>query len=453
MRRVSGILTRVFLLVVFFIVLVTTIALARGYRFNFDERTVISTGILSVNSAPNAAKIFVNDELKGVTNTNVSLPPGNYSVRISKEGFTEWKKDVKLLGEIVLSFDAVLFPKNPSLSPLTNLGIVKAVPVGQSANILLFSKTGNVEKDGIYVLDGNSRRISITSPLRRIILATNLPKELDFSTAQVIFSPDYREAIFTFNYITPDLPSVSYLFSLESENTDPFDVTASKNSILVAWDRERQRQLGKILEAFPEKIEQIATNSFRIIAFSPDETKILYQASAEVTIPQIITPALIGANQTKEKRTLVKNKLYVYDLKEDKNFEIEADLSKLEPAQSSDAAVLDQTAVEKVALQSESVNTETAEEATTTPNILVDRYNSLEVFDYIQWYPSSRHLVFNEGNTISILDYDGSNKQAVYSGPYEKTFFALNSDWKLLVLANLNPQNNTFGDIYEIGIR
>ncbi len=453
MKRVSGIFTRVLLVITFFIVLVITIALARGYRFNFDERTVTSTGILSVNSAPNAAKIFVNDELKGVTNTNVPLPPGNYSVRISKEGFTEWKKDVKLLGEIVLSFDAVLFPKNPSLSPLTNLGIVKAIPVGQSPNMLLFSKAGNTEKDGIYVLDGNSRRIAITSPLRPVILAANLPEELDFSSAQVIFSPDYREAIFTFNYATLEVLPVSYLLSLESENTEPFDVTASKNSVLAAWDRERQRELGKILETFPEEIEQIATDSFRIIAFSPDETKILYQASAEVTIPQIITPALIGANQTEEKRTLVKDKLYVYDLKEDKNFEIEADLSKLEPAQSSEEAVLDQTVVEEVAMQSDSVSTETEEEATTTPNIVVDRYNSLDVFDYIQWYPSSRHLVFNEGNTISVMDYDGSNKQSVYSGPYENTFFALNSDWKLLVLANLNPQNNTFGDIYEIGIR
>lgn len=441
MKRFQSIFSRTILIVFFFIVLVVIIAIARGYRINLAEKTVTSTGIISLSSAPNAAKIFVNDELRGVTNTNVTLPPGEYSLRISKEGFTEWNKNVTLLGEIVLSFEAVLFPKNPSLSPLTNLGVKKAIPVGQSDSVLLFSESDDPEKSGIYMLDGNSRRISLTSPLQPVVLTQLLPTEVQVASAEVDFAPDYREAIFTFPLPATET-SVSYLMSLENENTELFDVTTSRESLINAWDRERQRQLGKILETFPEEIEQVATDSFRIIAFSPDETKILYQAEGEATLPLVIDPPLIGANQTEEDRTLETGSLYVYDRKEDKNFRIEANSERIqsEPREPTITA-------------EEPVPGETDEEATNTPDIEIASYNALDIFDYIQWYPSSRHLVFNEANTISIVEYDGSNRQAVYSGPYDSSFFALNSDWKLLVLANLNPQNNMFGDIYEIGIR
>ena len=62
-------------------------------------------------------------------------------------------------------------------------------------------------------------------------------------------------------------------------------------------------------------------------------------------------------------------------------------------------------------------------------------------------------VVINEEKNITVVQYDGTNAQSVYSGPYETAFFGLNSDWKLLILANLNPSNNRYGDIYEVGIR
>ena len=69
------------------------------------------------------------------------------------------------------------------------------------------------------------------------------------------------------------------------------------------------------------------------------------------------------------------------------------------------------------------------------------------------WYPDSQHIVINEGKTIAVVDYDGQNKQTVYSGPYQKNFFALTTDGKILGLANLNPEMNDYPDIYAVGIR
>ena len=94
MKSVAYIITRVLLFLIFLALVVVIVALARGYRFNVEDGTLTSTGIISANSLPTGAKIFINDNLAGVTNTNITLSPGKYTIRISKEGFTEWKKEV-----------------------------------------------------------------------------------------------------------------------------------------------------------------------------------------------------------------------------------------------------------------------------------------------------------------------------------------------------------------------
>lgn len=442
MALLVKLVTRIILLALFIGIVVLIVALARGYRFNLDEKTITSTGIISANSAPEAAKIFVNGEFKGVTNQNISLSPGEYDVKITKEGFTEWQKKLKVLGEVVVSIDAVIFPKNPSLSPLTNLGIAKAIPVGESDKVLIFVDNEDVERDGIYILEGNTRRLSLLSPLKKIVLKSLLPENISFASSEVKFAEDYSEGIFTFPS-EDQTATFSYLLSLESDNTEPFEVSNSQNTILSAWEVKKQLDLQKILETFPKPVKGIATDSFRIISFSPDETKILYQAKRAVELPIVIKPRLIGANQTDEKRTLEVDKVYVYDRKEDKNYMIPVENEKInQPAFTPTPSILP-----------EEIPVPTDSEATKTANIDILNYNRTEIFDYIQWYPSSRHLVLNEGKNIAVIQYDGTNKQSVYAGPYEPQFFGMNSDWKLLILANLNPGNNRFGDIYEVGIR
>ena len=109
----------------------------------------------------------------------------------------------------------------------------------------------------------------------------------------------------------------------------------------------------------------------------------------------MIKPVMIATNQTPEERSIKKGKTYVYDRKEDKNYQIS---------------------------------------------------NS-------KWYSDSRHLIIEENKKISIVDYDDTNKQTVYSGPFESSFFNPTSDGKVIVLINLNSQVNELPDLYLVGIR
>lgn len=435
----KNIVPRVIFFTLFVCILIAVIAYARGYRINLDERTVTSTGIVSVNSAPKPAKVYVNGELKGATDINLTLPYGHYKIEVKKDGYTSWEKQISLKGEIVMSLDAHLFPKNPSLTPLTNLGIVKAVPMGNTDKLILFSQSGDVEKDGIYLFESSQRTIAIFPPLKPLLLKSVLPETIDLSTADIDFSPNYRQAILTF--INEDA-EIAYLIGLENENTELFDITSSKENILAAWNDEKNEEIAKVIETLPKELVPIAQNSFQVISVAPNEKRIMYRAKQEATLPLVIDPPLIGANQTAEERTLQTGGIYIYDKKEDKNYRVPVEIVITEEViPTTNAQMLDELAT---------TATDSAESE--MPQVWYP-YVVEQVLEVIQWYPTSDYLAIKEQNHVSVMQYDGENKETVYAGPFQKDFFMIAPDWNLLVVINLNPQVNSFGDLYSVGIK
>ncbi len=397
----------------FIILIVVVIAFARGYRWNRHEKSLTATGILAINSIPRAAKVYINGELRGVTAVNITVDSGQYTVEIKKDGYTTWSKTLRVQGELVYTIDALLFPLNPSLSPLTNLGVVKIVAVDNLEKLIIFSDNQQPEKDGIYLFETNNGPLSLLPPLKLLLLKKKINDGLvDLKKTAVFFSPDYKEGIFEFSFL--DGSSAAYLLSLDRENNNNLiDVTTSKDNLIQAWNEEKTNEILKIYETFPKDIAKIATDSFQLINFSPDKTKILYSSKTEIELPRVINPPLIASNQTPETRTLTKNHYYVYDKKEDKNYL----LSNLD-----------------------FLNKNTG-----------DQFDNLTTD--ILWYPDSQRIVYYEDNKISIVDYDGSNNRILYSGPLEQSKFSITSDGKLIILANLNPKNNILPDLYLVGIR
>jgi len=397
------IIQKLIIFTVFFGILLFIIAYARGYRFSFKQKSFSPTGIIAATSQPKAAKVYINGELKGITDNTFILPPGSYTVEMKKDGYADWKKTFVLKGELVVSADANLFPLNASLTPLTNLGLAKVVSIDKTERSLLFSQNGIDEKDGIYLFDQNKRPFSFFPPLKLLVLKKNLPLGVDFTKTAITFSPDFKEAIIDFEL---ESGSVSYLISVEEENQQLFDVTNSKDSLIAAWNEENQKEAIKIMEIFPAEVHKVASDSFNVISFSQDKTKLLYKAKITGILPPFIIPPLIATNQEKEDRNLVEGELYIYDKKEDKNFKVQ-----------NVGAIKNQTELT------------------------------------LMWYIDSRHLILNDGEHLSIVEYDNTNKQIVYSGPYLSDFVDVAPDGRLLILANFNPQSNKYPDIYAVGIR
>lgn len=400
---------RIFLVFFFIFAVFLLIAFGRGYRPDLKEKKIVATGILSITSSPKSAQVYINNELKGVTDINLTLPPGKYHVEVKKDGYLPWKKEIVLKGELVINLDPLLLAANPSLSPQTNIGIKKAVPVDQTGKILLFVDNDNPEKDGIYLFDIAKKGFSFFPPLRLLAKKNQFGSIFEtepFYQAQIEFSPDYKQALVRW-------PNNAYLINLDEENGQPFDLTISYQPLLDAWREENKTQRLKVLETFGKDFVKIASDSFQIIAFSPDETKILFQPTKKITLPPFLKTPLLVTNQTFEERNLTPGKIYVYDRKEDKNF-----------------ALMNASSI--IVNQPEP-----------------DLNKVLPIF----WYPDSKHLVYIKEKKIIIADYDGTNEQIVYSASFEESFLNIAADGRLIILANLNPQANPQPDLYSISLK
>lgn len=377
------------------------IAYGRGYRFDTKQKSFGSTGIISVTSDPTGATITIDNKKVGATNTTVTIKPGWYTVGISKEGYQPWEKQIRVQGEVVVSTHAVLFPSNPSLSAITTGGIANPV-LSPDGLKLAFTMPATpsatngaqlVDRGGIWILELIDKPLGFNRDAKQLLKAT----ALDTTDATLTWSPDSKQLLID---IPTKLSTASYLIDADKLN-DYAKPLYEKQTTVKDWSIQEQTKEKEKLLTLSTDLTAVATSSMNIISFSPDESKILYEATRSAVIPTIITPPLIGTNSTEETRSVVPNTLYIYDVKEDRNY-------------------------------------------------LIGNSKNL----VLQWLPTSKQLISAGNNKIDVVDYDGTNKKTVYAGPFWDSFVA---PWtnasKLVILTNLNPSASTLPNLYAVNIK
>lgn len=386
----------------------TIIAYGRGYRLNINKGDFRSTGLISATSDPIGAQVYVDDILKSATNNSFNINPGWYAVTIAKEGYMSWQKQIRVQGEIVSRADAYLFPTNPSLSPLTTLGIKQPIlsPDGTKIAYIIpldHLENGLAKKAGLWIYELSEGPLGRN---RDPIQIAPITPGFDIEKATLRWSPDSTQIL---------LEAGTNARLYELERTDTYeDISPTRTSLVTDWELERQSKELQQLEVFPQPIVDMATTSARILSLSPDETKILYEATTAATIPQVINPPLIGTNPTRERRDLVAGNIYVYDSKEDKNYLI---LNK-------------------------------SELPVPTPS----GFSLLTSF--IHWFPTSRHLLLTLGNKIDVMEFDRTNWVTIYAGPFEEQFIAPWSNGsRIVILTNLNPGVSSLPNLYTVNLR
>lgn len=108
-----------YLFLVFFIILVPIIILyARGYAFDWEEKEIVATGGIYLKSYPTKAETYLDNKLKGKTNKFLMrLIPKNYTIKIVKENYHIWQKDLIVKPELITKADNILLlPLNPKIA-------------------------------------------------------------------------------------------------------------------------------------------------------------------------------------------------------------------------------------------------------------------------------------------------------------------------------------------------
>lgn len=112
-------------LLLFFAISSFTILYSQGYRFNLKTKKITQTGGIFLKVLPSPTKIYINKKLKDKTSLIFksaliqNLSPKFYHIRIDKDGYYSWDKNVDIKEKQVTEFkNIVLIPKNPSFIQL-----------------------------------------------------------------------------------------------------------------------------------------------------------------------------------------------------------------------------------------------------------------------------------------------------------------------------------------------
>jgi hypothetical protein len=398
--------------VILFLITVTVVGLvgyfvsmyARGYRFDGKSLKFSPNGLLVANSDPDGASVLVNGELKTATDNTLSLSPGTYDIEIKKEGFLSWKKRLVIEKEVVTEANASLFRSIPSLTPLTFSGSLSPVASSDFTKIayaVLPENGQELSKVGLWVMETLNLPLGFAREPKRIT-------DGDLKEASWTWSPDSREILLTTKLGVFLLDTG--VFTPQSQRVN---VASRLEEIETLWQEEKQTKLDARLSNLPPEHADVFIRKVYNLSFSPDETKILYTASGSATLKTDLVKQLPGASTQKQAREIKEGQTYVYDIKEDRNFLIE----------------------------------EHSEDLTISPSL----YSSIK--RSLSWFPTSSHLILAEDGKITIMDYDGTNRQTVYTGSYVSPYaFPFASTDRILILTDLGA-NSASPNLYSVTIK
>lgn len=396
----------------FFAILFFVLALAilffiivNGYQIDLAKRTIKQGGILAATSFPNGAQIYIDDKLVSATDTTINLNPGQYEILIKKPGFSDWQKKILIEKGLVTKTDAYLFAGTPDLKAITFISITTAALSPDGSRLVFGAKAfPDSSYGGVWIMDLTDRPFGLSREPWQIY--ENQANGRDFSKAEYSWSPDSKETLVIFKReVKKGKPTIESAFLLQADRINKavelLDISPTLQSTLALWQKESQKRIAVQLSKLPAALLDEFEKSVDGVKFSPDETKILYTATASAAIAENLLPHPPGRNTQPEDRQIRPGKIYVLDLKEDKNFYItdKAETKKL------------------------------------------------------SWVGNSRHLFWLEKGKIKIGEYDNTNWVSTYTGAFiDFNAFPFPSGNKILILTNLG-QKDAPANLYEVILR
>ncbi|MFH1232147.1 MAG: PEGA domain-containing protein [Planctomycetota bacterium] len=464
---------------------------AKGDRPRFGNKgpAVTGTGLLVASSDPKGAQVFINGKLTSATDDTLNLTPGEYLVEIKKDGFISWKKNLQIKAELVVQTDARLFPSVPNLTPLTFTGIKEPVSSSDGQKIVYKVDSASTEvKNGLWVLELTDHNLPIarTSEPRQIARNTS---QYNFMDANLLWSTDNSQvlAYWTEENIKYKSQNLKYKngkqqptaqttekeivikqailldASRMNDVNNLTDATTRLPVTLAQWYQDLDLKEQKRLAELPEFMQKLVNESATGVYFSPDERRVMYTASKEMVIPDELITDLPSESTQNEQRSLAAGKIYVYDIKEDRNYLMEgAALSVEEQTSNTESIEKDNYWVERFNGNA-SMSAETSKPNVSLPPIpntlVVPMLDKLKIryspifTQTAQWFPTSAHLITTYTDKIVVTEYDGQNSATVYAGPFNSSFvYPWPNGNRLVIMTNFS--NSTAADnLYALNLK
>ncbi len=250
-----------------------------GYRLDRSQDDKINlekTGMIGAKSVPEGAAIYVNDKLMSATNDTIAgLNPGVYTLKIIKNGFVPWMKDVEILPELVTDVTAVLVSQSARLEPLTNTGAKAPSMPTSLSKIAFFSK--DPESPGVWVMPFIDTGISFFKSNAVNVLEDTFYKKYSDGVS-IEWSPDEK------NLLIQTMSEPTSEFYVVDLDTNTAQTTESPELMRQTWAQELMEKRADFLQKIdiPEDMREIATSDKAF--WSPDNKKFLYKIEKDSKI-------------------------------------------------------------------------------------------------------------------------------------------------------------------------
>ena len=375
------------------------VLITKGYTFSPKEGRIVGTGILSVASVPDGASVYIDGHLTTATNTTISsLSPKSYNVKIVKEGYIPWGRQVNISEGLVAEVKATLFPALPTTFPLTFNGAANPIlsPDGQK---LAFTVPFNPDvklrqKGGVWVWTMTSAPISFTRGAQPHQLVASTAS-LDFSKANLSWSPDSKQILVSLQEggVPGEVNARNYLVGFEESLDVPSlrDITPTITATLKGWEDDRKTEnQARVLAIKDLEVQKIASGSG--VTWSPDETKFIVKVGESAKVYNLSSPA---------------------------------------------------KSITKQVVPSGGVGTLTGNKQYALPKALA----------YF-WLPDSRHVILVNDEKISIAEFDGTNEAVIYAGKFQDNFvFAWPDSSKLVILTSFSTPTASTPNLFGINLK
>lgn len=332
---------------------------AKGYTFSTQDKRIVGTGIINISSEPDAASVFIDGHLTTATNATVSsLKPKNYSVRVVKEGFIPWEKEIEVKEGLVTPVKVTLFPSIPTIYPLTFTSVANPVLSPDGSKLAYIVPKDKKAGVWVWTLVRNQPIAFARSAEPHQIASSQF---IDFTSATLRFSPDSKQVLAT-------IGSQNWLLNADNLNSDPRDITPILDATLKSWEEDVEaKETVRVAAIKDANFRKIASDSANL-RWSPDETKFMTDSK-------------------------------VYDLEEEKEY-------KMPDANAH------------------------------------------------MWLPDSRHIIMVEKDTISVLDFDGTNKAVIFAGSFLDNFvFPWPDSSRLVIISSFPTPTASEPNLYGINLR
>ena len=386
-------------------VLVLTVATgaifwARGFKPDL-KKGIERTGLLVITSTPTGASVFLDGRLTAATDTNIAyLDPKTYKVRIEKEGYSAWEKDVDIVADLATEIKALLFPVAPGIKPLTTAGAANPA-LSPDGTKIAYAAAG--ENGGFFLLPMSDRPFPFRQGPRLLVKNQN---NFDFSKAIFIWGPDSKELIAQF--FDDEGKTVANLLIDSDKKDQPLsDITASLNATFSGWQAEIDQRSQTLSLLAPDELKaataEAKPNQKQTLSKEPTQLPTLGLPGIQTGLINYFPTGLVFSPD--EEKILYRNKdakYKIFDIKDKRD------------------------------------------------STLPEFTNLIG----ISWYPDSGHLVIAKENKISIIEADGLNKVTVYSGNFVNGFvFANPAGSGLVILTALTQGEGTPANLYEIDLK